>query len=110
MNGDAETIDGYTLAGAVVRRPYNTSGARVPRGTVLSIEALSRLSHAIRRIWLRDGNITPIYVPKHIATGGASYHLLHRGAGRYDVVLGTMLNTEPLTREAAEALISPPAA
>jgi hypothetical protein len=104
----AETIEGYTLAGAVVRRPYSTEGRTVPKGTVLSVEALNKLSHAIRRLWLRDGDITPIYVPQHYATGGQTHHLIHRGAGRYDVVLGTMINAEPLTREQAEALIIQP--
>jgi D-lyxose ketol-isomerase len=96
-----DSIPGYTIAGAIVRKPYGQGAQRVLAGTVLSTAAYAAIKYTIKRLWLRDGQITPFYVPRHASN---ERHVIHRGGGRYDVVHGTVLNAEPLSREAAEAL------
>lgn len=102
-------IPGYQLAGAVVSRAYSAGGEKVATGSVLSAEAFGKIGHAVRRIFLREAVLTPFYVattpaaPPVAATG--SRFVIHRGNGRYDVVAGTLLNTDPLTRAEADALV-----
>lgn len=98
------TIPGYELAGAVVRRAYTSNGERVLKGHVLTQNALAALSYAIRRLWLRDGSLTPFYVPTDkVPRPLGGRHVIHRGGGRYDVVQGVVLNTM-LTKDEADAL------
>jgi hypothetical protein len=115
-----EHIPGFELAGAVVRRPFNRAGARVPVGAVLSAEDYMAINYPVRRVFANSGQITPFYrrpgdadyTPSEppaarIAVAPAApgvRHIIHRGGGRYDVVSGSILNDQPLSRETAEAL------
>jgi hypothetical protein len=100
-----DTIPGYHLAGAVVRRPYSQGGDRIYAGAVLSRDAFLAIGHAVRRLFVREGRVTPFYIPDAAAPPPAGEcHLIHRGAGRYDVVRGVLLNIYPLSREEAETL------
>jgi hypothetical protein len=105
---DDLAIPGFAIAGAVVRKPYGQGAQRVYAGTVLTLEAFARIGHVVKRIWVRDGTVTPFYVPAHVSPDGASGHLIHRGGGRYDVIHGVQMNAEPLSREEAEALAQQP--
>lgn len=95
--------EGYELIGAVVRRGFSMGGARVPPGRLLPAARLNSMNAAARRIMLRENYLTPVYARPN-ADGPAERYIFHRGSGRYDVVEGRLLNSEPLTREAAEAL------
>jgi hypothetical protein len=97
----SDIIPGYDIAGAVVRKPFGSGTQRVYPGTMLSRAAYAAIGHAVKRIWLREGQIVPFYVPKNTI---GQRHVIHRGGGRYDVVHGTVLNAEPLSREDAETL------
>lgn len=101
-----DAIPGYTLGGAVVRRAYNAAGQRIAAGSVLSADAFMAIGYAVRRLFVREGQITPFYLPRHAGPG--TCHIIHRGGGRYDVVRGVMLNDEALTREDAETLAATP--
>lgn len=104
-------IEGFALAGAVVRRAYNSGGKAVPSGTVLGPDQFLSIGYAIRRLFVRENRLTPIYVPADKAPlpiGTA--HVLHRGGGRYDVIWGTQLNAEVLSKDEAEALAAQRAA
>lgn len=100
-----DEIPGYGLGGAVVRRAYESRGERIMAGAVLSAEAFLGISHAVRRLFVREGRVTPFYQPlATLPPPPGTRHIIHRGAGRYDVVHGTVLNVEFLTKEGAEAL------
>lgn len=113
-----DAIPGFELAGAVVRRPLNRGGQRVPVGTTLSAEDFLSISYPVRRIFANNGHVTPFYrrpgepdyvpppPPAPVSGDDAApvHHIIHRGGGRYDVVRGALLNDAPLSREAAEAL------
>jgi hypothetical protein len=113
-----DAIPGFELAGAIVRRPFNRGGERVAVGTVLSADEFMSIGFAVRRIFVADSHITPFYrrpgesdyvpppapVAKTAAGPKPKHHLIHRGGGRYDVLRGVVLNDEPLTRDAAEAI------
>jgi hypothetical protein len=100
-----DAIPGYHLAGAVVRRSYSQGGERVSSGAVLTRDAFLSIGHAVRRLFVREGRVTPFYVPAEAAPPPpGERHVIHRGGGRYDVVHGVLLTELPVTREGAEAL------
>ena len=100
-----DSIPGFTLAGAVVRRAFSMRGSRVMGGTVLSADAFMAIGYAVRRIFVRDGQITPIYAPESaLPPPQGQAHIIHRGGGRYDVIVGTALNDEPLSKDEAESI------
>lgn len=99
------TIPGYTITGALVRRAYSQGGETIPAGTRLSVDEFEAINASVRRLWVRDGNLLPIYTPdESVPRPLGTRHVIHRGAGRYDVVQGVQINTDPLSREEAEAL------
>lgn len=99
------SFPGFTLSGALVARGYESGTGPVRAGTVLSAEQFHALNWAVRRLWVRDGNLLPIYTPTDQAPRPlGERHVIHRGAGRYDVVQGQQINVDPLSREQAEAL------
>lgn len=106
MDPTLDTIPGYAFGGAIVRRAYEAQGQRVRAGTVLSAEAFAAIGYAVRRLFVREGRITPFYQPVGtLPPPPGTRHIIHKGAGRYDVVHGTVLNGETfLSREEAEAL------
>jgi hypothetical protein len=93
---------GFVMGGALLRRPLTSNGARLPAGTVLNPEQFAAITYATRRVLVRDEAILPFYQPASAA--GSERFVIHRGNGRYDVVVGTRLNADPLTREEADTL------
>jgi hypothetical protein len=111
MDLDRNAIPGFALAGAVVRRGFSQRGEKVPGGAVLSAEAFMAIGYAVRRIFVREGRVTPFFVPEAAAPlPPGQPHLIHRGGGRYDVIHGVQLNADVLTKEEAEALAASHAA
>jgi hypothetical protein len=106
MDPTLDAIPGYAFGGAIVRRGYEAQGKRIASGTVLSAEAFLAIGYAVRRLFVREGRVTPFYQPTEtLPPPPGTRHIIHRGAGRYDVVHGTVLNGEQfLSREEAEAL------
>jgi hypothetical protein len=91
-----------------VRRRFNAAGRDVLPGTTLSIEEVKAFPNRNLRA-LVDANFLDLFpiADNDILTG--AMHVIHRGSGRYDVIRGHVLNAEPLTREAAEAMAGDPA-
>jgi hypothetical protein len=104
-----DEIPGFALGGAVVRRAYTANGERIYAGKVLSVEAFMSIGYAVRRLFVREQRITPFYQPTAtLPPPPGTNHVIHRGGGRYDVVRGSVLNTDFLSREEAEALAGQP--
>jgi hypothetical protein len=105
LDATHDTIPGFALGGAIVRRPFDSGGNRTSAGAVLSAEDFLKIGYAVRRIFVREGRVTPFYQPiDTLPPAEGTRHIIHRGAGRYDVVHGTVLNADFLSREEAEAL------
>ena len=93
------------LGGGVVRRRFSRGGEIILAGHVFSGEELRSFRSANLRA-LIDKGVIEVW-PKHAIAGerGARFPI-HQGFGKYDVVEGRKLNTEPLTREQAQALVT----
>jgi hypothetical protein len=113
MLGHGEAPAGFVLAGVMVRQRIETApGHPLLPGEVISPEAFLAIPFGTRRALLGNDRLTPFYQPADKPAPAAASAVdrqrfaIHRGNGRYDVVEGALLNSEPLTREAAEALVA----
>jgi hypothetical protein len=92
------------IGGAIVQRPFNMGGRYVKRGENLTAAQVLAMPVNNRRA-LIDNRQIDIYPPQATsADPGAELHVVHRGAGAYDVILGRRLNDAPLTKAEAELL------
>lgn len=107
--------------GGIVRRGFDRAGERVPPGTRLSSDDLRAMSGPNLKS-LVDSRYIELFPAdpaakqqiealqdriRELEAGPVKpgqRHVIHRGAGNYDVIEGKRLNTEPLDKAAAEAL------
>lgn len=102
-------LDISEIGGGYVRRRFTCGGRVRYSGEKLTAEDLAAMPHRNREALIEMRSID-IY-PK--GDGGSQYserHIVHRGCGKFDVIEGRKLNTEPLTKEQAEALAGTPEA
>jgi hypothetical protein len=90
------------IGGAIVRRGFSACGRKVRPADTLTREEVLSFAHANLRA-LVDANFIEL-VPM-AAADASTLHVIHRGSGRFDVIRGIVLNSEPLTREAADAMV-----
>jgi hypothetical protein len=110
MMGHEEVPAGFVLAGAMVRQRIETdAGHPLMPGEVMSAETFAEIPFGTRRALVGNDRLTPFYrrgdAPPAEEEERQRFSI-HRGNGRYDVVEGALLNAEPLTKEAAEALVA----
>ena len=97
------------IGGGFVRRLFTNDGQALKAGTHLSRDQLLAMSINNRRALIRSGAID-IYPPA--PAGGApaasqvERFMLHIGGGRYEVIAGVKLSSEPLTKDEAQALVN----
>ncbi len=102
-------IGNADIGGAVVQRPFNMGGRRLQRGDMLTASEVQAMPPNNRRA-LIDNRQIEVFPPVPSApvaphpAAGAEMHVIHRGAGLYDVIRGERLNSEPLSKEQAVAL------
>ncbi len=96
------------IGGAVVRRPFTFRGDTLKIGTYLTEEEILSIPIANRNA-LRNNRYIQIFpkAPNSNNNGPSSVFVVHRGGGAYDVIEGTKINDEPLSKVDAEALASP---
>jgi hypothetical protein len=110
----APSLARNNIGGAIVCRGFSLSdGAHARPGTTLS-EALVRAMK--NRMALESAGYIKIFAKNPIQAappeGDAKRYIVHCGQGRYDVIEGTRLNTEFLSKEEALELtkgFEPPA-
>jgi hypothetical protein len=95
---------GYVIAGARVIRAFDRADGRVSAGAVISPAEFTAMARASRRVMVKNGHIEPFYVPLGTPGVDVQRHVVHRGAGRYDVIQGTLLTSEWVSKEEAEQL------
>lgn len=95
---------GFVVAGARVHRAFERSGGRVLPGTILSPDEYQAIGRPSRRVMVKNGQIEPFYARQGTPGVDVQRYVIHRGAGRYDVIEGTLLTPEWLTKEEAERL------
>ena len=105
------------VGGAVVKRMFAGHKA----GDTLSREAVLAIPGANRSALINQGKMVLFPLSKMAGNVAAipagvlavdhapeiehmKRHVVSRGFGKYDVIAGTILNTEPLTKDAAKAL------
>lgn len=96
--------DGYVVAGARVMRGFEKGGEKVRPGALISAAEFTAMGRSSRRVMVKNGQIEPFYALRGTPGVDVQRYVIHRGAGRYDVIEGTLLTPEWLTKEDAEAL------
>ncbi|MDE2469447.1 MAG: hypothetical protein KGL35_12050 [Bradyrhizobium sp.] len=91
------------IGGATVRRRFNSGGASLLPGAVLSGETVRGMPAGNLRALIDAGYIECWPAAQNAPAGGERF-AVHVGAGRYDVIEGRRINVEPLSREEATAL------
>lgn len=89
------------MGGAYVRRAFNMGGERRKVGSVITLGELHSLPAANLSAFIKGLWIEPF--PK-AANASGEPHVVSRGAGRFDVIIGHKVNDGYLTREEADAL------
>lgn len=95
-------ISDKDIGGARVRRTFTNNGKQMRMGDQLTTEEVLAFPTANRRA-LSDSNFIEIY-PKSPIIGNERF-IVGIGKNQFNVIEGRVLNTEPLTREAAEKLL-----
>jgi hypothetical protein len=98
------TPEGYVVAGARVLRGFNRADGRVSPGTLLTADEYQAILGPSRRVMVKNGQIEPFFALRGTPGVDVKRYIIHRGAGRYDVIEGTLLTQEWVTKEEAEAL------
>ncbi len=88
------------IGGAFVRRTFTMVGGPVPVGKQLSRAEVLAIP-SLNRQALIDGGKLDIYPP---AAGAHERHVVSAGFGKFHVYEGRRVNTDPLSKEQAEAL------
>lgn len=86
--------------GGITLRRLTIGGRDVPPGTEIDAETARSWSVMNRMALSESGSIR--WHSK--AIGAAERHIVSRGFGKFDVIIGTVINDAPLTKEEAEAL------
>ncbi len=107
------------IGGGRVIRPFNIAGERQHAGKAFSGEEVRAMPHANRQALIDNGFLAvwPMASrptasaagpagasPTAAANSPMARHVSSRGFGRYDVIEGVKINSEPLSREEANAL------
>jgi hypothetical protein len=95
---------GYVIAGARVMRRFERAGEQVMPGTVISAAEFQAIGRPSRRVMVKNGQIEPFFAKRGTPGVDVQRYVVHRGAGRYDVIEGTLLTPDWVTKEDAEAL------
>lgn len=100
------------IGGGIVRRRFSSGGKEFTNGTVLSAGEIKAMPRNNMNA-LRDNgyiHIFPKAVRSHLEAAPEDIkmerHVVSRGFGKYDVIEGKVMNTQPLTKETAEHLAS----
>jgi len=97
------------FGGGFVRLSFSCNGERLAPGTPLTPEQIKSFANHKRLI--HTGHIAVYPRAKTMAESDAAATerlVVHRGGGRYDVIVGAVINDTALTREEAEALALSP--
>jgi hypothetical protein len=92
-------IQAENIGGAVVRRTFKLGDKHVFSGHPLTRDQVLAIPVTNRRALVEKGQIEIFPRPQ-----GWSKHVVSTGFGRYDVIEGLRINSDPLTREEAYAL------
>jgi hypothetical protein len=99
------TLPDNQIGGAIVRRGFNRGSTWLKVGTRLTADEVRAIPMVNRRALSVSGalDIYPL-APGGMAAEDLDRYVIHRGRGEYDVIEGRRLNSEPLSKEKAEAL------
>lgn len=89
------------IGGAVVALAFTRNGERLKPGTRLTRAEFLEIQNG--RALVSAGYLKTFPPPDAAPTTGHPF-IVHRGGGAYDVIVGTRLNAEPLSKDEAEAL------
>jgi hypothetical protein len=93
------------IGGGIVRRLFTRDGQALKAGTRLTREEILAMSINNRRALIRNGALD-IYPPLPAAAPSAGQRFaLHIGGGRYEVISGSKLTAEPVTKDEAQAIL-----
>lgn len=94
------------IGGGEVQRTFRMGERQLHRGDRLTGDEVRSMRVANRMSLIDKGFLAVWPVATPVAIEGAEFHLIDRRFGLYDVIEGTKLNNEKLTKEGAEALIA----
>jgi hypothetical protein len=99
-------LDVVDVAGGMVLRPFTRGTERLPRGYKLSREEVLSIPANTREALISSQALREYArAPGEVPSGGQRFVVRNASDPKlYDVVVGARLNTEPLTRDKAEAL------
>ena len=95
------------IGGAVVRRRFDLSGRTVLAGAYISRDQLMKIPAANRRALVNGKFIAP-YPRAALAEESGERHVVHRGGGAYDVIVGRKINDTPMSKDEADELATRP--
>ena len=90
------------IGGAVVALAFTRNGERLKPGTRLTRAGFLEIQNG--RALVSAGYLKTVPPPDAAPPATGHPFVIHRGAGAYDVIVGTRLNAEPLSKDEAEAL------
>lgn len=90
------------IGGAVVRRTFQFDSRRMRTGDRLTRDEVIGMPAPNRNALIEKQYIDVL--PRDIGGAGGERIVVNRGFGKFDVIEGRRLNTEPLTKDEAEAL------
>lgn len=91
-------VKAESIGGGVVIRHFTMGGEHVGPGRQLTRDEVLALPVNNRQALIDQGRLD-VYPP------GGELHLISRGFGKYDVIQGSKLNIEPLSKEQAQAMV-----
>ena len=91
------------IGGARVRRTFVNGDRQMKMGDELTAEEVIAINLPNRRA-LADSNFIEIY-PRSAGMAAGEKFIVGLGKDKYNVIEGRIVNSEPLTRDAAEKLL-----
>lgn len=93
------------IGGGIVRRRFTIGDRDVVFGDRLTAADILAIPLSNRRALVERGHLS-VYPPSGQAADPADRHIANLGFGKFDVIEGRKLNSSPLTKDEAEALVA----
>jgi hypothetical protein len=93
------------IGGAIVQRRMTLGDRTMMRGDALTAEQCRSIPRQNLKAFVNTG-VLELFPASPIPEGSQRY-AVHMGMGKFDVIEGRKLNTKPLTRAEADAMLPP---